>query len=141
MYVWGWINNKLSAMKNQPQNLAELEMVLTEFWEQVTLESIRNLYIGMPNRIEELRKVRGYNTSVIYPRTFLNSFLFFFIFIIDSHPGIEHGLYIPLPFEVVHNDCQRKNQQCSTIMFFPLDEIKQMYKIFTEIFYDGPRKN
>ena len=63
-YVWGWVNNKLAAMADQPQTLQELEEVLTKFWDEISLESVRNLYRGMPHRIEALRKARGWNTSL-----------------------------------------------------------------------------
>jgi transposase len=62
-HVWGWVNNKLSALPVKPHRLEDLETILKEMWEEITVESVRNLYRGMPRRLEELRRVKGHNTS------------------------------------------------------------------------------
>jgi hypothetical protein len=39
--VWGWINNKLAALKEKPWTLEKMERVLTELWNAISVESIK----------------------------------------------------------------------------------------------------
>ena len=62
-HVWGWVNNKLTAMKDKPQNIDELKIALTKFWDEITVTSIQNLYKSMGKRMEAVRKAKGWNTK------------------------------------------------------------------------------
>lgn len=61
-YVWGWVNAKLTRLPVKPQNIDELKMILSELWQEITTEQVRNLYRGMPARLESLAAAGGWNT-------------------------------------------------------------------------------
>ena len=61
-YVWGWVKDKLSKLRVKPRNIAELKVIITRIWYEIPQENVRNLYRGMPKRIDNLRAVNGYNT-------------------------------------------------------------------------------
>ena len=61
-YLWGWVNDKLTRLPHKPQNIEELKEKLIELWGEITVDQVRNLYRGMPGRLESLRRARGWNT-------------------------------------------------------------------------------
>ena len=62
-HVWGWVNNKLTKLRDKGQNIEELKDTLTKLWDEVEVESIRKLYRCMGKRMEALRKARGWHTK------------------------------------------------------------------------------
>ena len=62
-HVWGWIKHKLTRLKAKPKNLTELKSILVRFWEEIKLESIQKLFVGMPKRIKAVKDANGWNTN------------------------------------------------------------------------------
>jgi hypothetical protein len=62
-YVWGWVKDKLAKLRAKPANIQQLKTVLTQIWTEISVQSIQNLYKGMPKRINSLRAAQGYNTK------------------------------------------------------------------------------
>lgn len=62
-HVWGWIKHRLTNLEVKPKNIRELKIIITEIWNELTIDSIQKLYSGMPKRIEELNRVGGWNTK------------------------------------------------------------------------------
>jgi hypothetical protein len=48
---------------DQPQNIEALKLTLAKLWGEITLDQFRNLYRGMPKRLESLRVAQGWNTT------------------------------------------------------------------------------
>ena len=62
-YVWGWVKDKLFKLRAKPRNLPALKEILTKIWYEIPQDNIRNLYRGMPNRIQSLLAANGQNTK------------------------------------------------------------------------------
>ena len=62
-WVWGNLKNWLTARRATPKNLDELKVLIQQFWNELTVEYIQKLYSTMPERLAELKRVRGQNTK------------------------------------------------------------------------------
>lgn len=62
-HVWDMLGRKIRAQIPAPANLAALREALVREWENLDQGSIRNLFEGMPRRIEAVIRARGGNTQ------------------------------------------------------------------------------
>ena len=61
--VWEMMLRYVRSQKKQPSSLAELREALKEVWESFPQEQIRKLYKGLPNRVDDIKKMKGKATK------------------------------------------------------------------------------
>lgn len=62
-HLWDNMGQQVRALQVPPRNLNELSLRLTEIWDQIDQDQIRNLISSMPRRCQAVIRARGGNTK------------------------------------------------------------------------------
>lgn len=62
-HAWNLLDRRIRARTPLPQNLDQLWLMLKEEWERLDLDTIKELYRSMPNRLQALDDARGSYTK------------------------------------------------------------------------------
>ena len=60
--LWSILKDRLESRKKKPANIGELKTALKEEWNNITAETIQNLILSMPSRIEAVISSKGNKT-------------------------------------------------------------------------------
>jgi len=60
--LWDELERRIRAKPNNPKNLEELEILLQEYWSEISCEVYQKLVESMNRQIEAVIKARGYLT-------------------------------------------------------------------------------
>lgn len=61
-HVWYQVAHRLDQKERSFSSIPKLWAALQEIWGSIPLDAIRTLYHSIPNRLQELHRVRGHNT-------------------------------------------------------------------------------
>ena len=61
--VWDMLLRAIRNRKKQPTSLTDLREALKNGWLNFPMEEIRKLYDGLPNRIDQIKKMKGNATK------------------------------------------------------------------------------
>ena len=61
-HVWDLLKRKVKSRIPAPANVGELRIAVVEEWRRLSQETIDNIILSMPRRVETLIRARGGNT-------------------------------------------------------------------------------
>jgi len=62
-HLWDHLDNQLRKRKPLPRSEKDLIEALQEEWANIKLETLQNLILSLPNRVNEIYKAKGRHTK------------------------------------------------------------------------------